>query len=91
MGGGDASQRSAIDANLTFQTEILAAIVEHSLAILANVFWGGHPRTTLLVLTPCIASVVPKHHIDVLLEEEAEVEGMRVVDHVLVEHGIGVA
>jgi len=37
-----------------------------------------------------IPSIVPHQHIDTFLEEPSQIESMREINHVLVEHGIGV-
>ena len=37
-----------------------------------------------------IPSIVPHQNIDTFLEEPPQVESMREIDHVLVEHGVGV-
>jgi len=37
-----------------------------------------------------IPSIVPHQNIDTFLQEPSQVESMREIDHVLVEHGIGV-
>jgi hypothetical protein len=37
-----------------------------------------------------IPSIIPHQHIDTFLEEPPQVESMRKIDHVLVEHGVGI-
>jgi len=91
VSGCNAAEGSAVDAHFSFEAHFLSAKLEHSLAVLPNVVRRRHALTTEPTFATCVPSIVPKHHVDVLLEEETQVEGVWVVDHVLVEHCIRVA
>ena len=87
----DSSKWATIYTDLSIKTEFISAVLEDSFAIFPHVVWGGIFVAAHPTFTSCIASIVPADYIDILLKKEAQIIGMRVVDHILVEHGVGVA
>ena len=87
----NSTQRATIHANFAPEAHLSLAEGEHLLSVLSDVVWIGRRIAAQLALATSIASIVPAHHIDVLLQKEAQVVRMRVVNHVLVVHGVWVA
>ena len=93
MGRSYAPERPSIDPYLSFDAKLAPAVLQDAFRILAHIFrrrLTSHTAATAHFASS-IAPIVPAHHVDVLLEEEAQVVRMRVVDHVLIEHGIRIA
>ena len=93
VGRRDASERPAVDAYLATKPKVLSTVAKYCLSVFSNVVRIRHglKATAASALAPGISAIIPAHHIDVLLKEEAEVVSVRVVDHMLVEHRIGIA
>ena len=72
------------------KAELCPAKLEHSLSVLTDVLWVWIPPAHG-TLRASVAAIIPAYHVDVFREEVAEVVSVRVVDHVLIEHRIGVA
>lgn len=80
----DPSKGPPVNSYFTSQTHLLAEIVIYDYGVLLKDCWSGSS------FCATEASVVPKYHINTSIKKEPEIESMRLINHMLIKHGIGV-